>query len=71
MSPGKLSTAEAREAAETICLVARKEVGVKVGDFNAVEDSAGSCVICVGSTGAGKSSTIAKYTGRRFTIYVH
>ena len=25
--------------------------------------SAGSCIICVGSTGAGKSSTVTKYTG--------
>ena len=24
---------------------------------------AGSCIICVGSTGAGKSSTVTKYTG--------
>ena len=25
--------------------------------------TAGSCIICVGSTGAGKSSTVTKYTG--------
>jgi len=29
------------------------------------EDETGSCIICVGSTGTGKSSTIAKYTGSR------
>jgi flagellar biosynthesis GTPase FlhF len=30
------------------------------------DDNAGTCIICVGSTGTGKSSTIAKYTGNFF-----
>lgn len=29
------------------------------------DDNAGTCIICVGSTGTGKSSTIAKFTGSR------
>jgi len=39
------------------------KVGERVGEEE--EDSVGSCVICVGSTGTGKSSTIAKYTGSK------
>ena len=27
------------------------------------DENIGSCIICVGSTGTGKSSTVAKYTG--------
>ena len=42
---------------------------IKVGERveEEEEDSVGSCVICVGSTGTGKSSTIAKYTGNKKT----
>jgi hypothetical protein len=32
------------------------------------DDNAGTCIICVGSTGTGKSSTIAKFTGAQFDI---
>jgi hypothetical protein len=34
------------------------------------DDNAGTCIICVGSTGTGKSSTIAKFTGAQFDIFL-
>jgi hypothetical protein len=34
------------------------------------DDNAGTCIICVGSTGTGKSSTIAKFTGAQFESFL-